>query len=165
MYFRLHPDAQKWFSNLKNAEGTFTIGFDFLYACFLVGIASGKIGDTPTSGDLIDYFPDKYKPSRSTIIGSLICAELSRLGVDVTEKEEVENQIEHLVKMDSPSKLSDRGVQQFNAYAAGGYEYLVQKAGNKPELPEEFLLDLLEFIDTEVSASDRWDEYEWPLKT
>lgn len=165
MYFRFREDARNWFNKLYRSrpgdKHPFTTTFDFYYLCALAGIASGKRTPPPGgwsegSTDLTDSFPDQYKTHRGLIIGLLLSTELSRLGIDSSEKDEVKGKLNEIIESDSPSKLSDLGVRRLNEYSSGGYELLVEKMGRKPEFAEDFLLDLLDEIDFAVEESTVW---------
>lgn len=160
MYFRLRKDAKSWFGRLLDNSDVFETQFDIYYYLAVAGMSAGKRSVPPggwaSTGDLVDNFPSAFKASRSLVIGLLICSELSRLGVDVAEKKEVQEKLNALIDPESPSKLTDHGVTALNEYASGGYEYLVQQLGAKPDYPEEFLLTFLDEIDGAVKESDRW---------
>jgi len=165
MYFKLRDDARSWFSKLcKSKLGDkepFTTAFDFYYLCALAGIAGGKPKTPPDgwsqgAGDLVDYFPAEYKSHRGMIIGLLLTAELARMGIETTEKEEVKAKLNDIIDPDSPSKLSDSGVRRLNEYSSGGYELLVEKLGRKPEFPEDFLLDCREEINIAIEENMAW---------
>lgn len=160
MYFKIRRDAQKWFENVEG-KGPFNTAFDFYYLCALAGIASSS-SDAPESGwsegakDLIERFPGDYKPSRSMIIGLLISAELNRLGIGSNEKEEVKSKLDDIIDTESPSKLSDRGVERLNEYASGGYKEIMKRMSRKPQTPEDFLLNFLDEMEIMIDESNLW---------
>jgi len=165
VYFQLRDDARDWFSKLcKSKLGDkepFTTAFDFYYLCVLAGIAAGEPTTPPDgwsqgAGDLVDYFPAEYKSHRSMIIGLLLSAELGRLGIATTEKEEVKAKLNEIIDSDSPSKLSDMGVRRLNEYSSRGFELLVEKLGRKPEFPEDLLLDCMDEINIAVENNAKW---------
>ena len=73
------------------------------------------------------------------IIGLLIKAELKRLGIQSTEKDQVYNLLTSLVDPDSQTKLTESGVNKLNEYASGGYDVLSEELPSKPYSVEEFL--------------------------
>lgn len=160
MYFRMRRDARNWFDNLEGEE-PFDTAFDFYYLCAVAGIASGKRTGPPEgwskgAGDLVDYFPKQYKSRSSMVIGLLLSAELARLGIEATEKEEVEAKLNNIIAPNSPSNLSDAGVHRLNEYASGGYELLVEKLGRKPKFSEDFLLAFREELASAVEENATW---------
>ena len=70
----------------------------------------------------------------------------------MSDKREVNSTIAQLVSPEAPNFLSDDGVREFNRYANGGYEVLVQWFDDKPRTLETFLRAFKQKIDGAVPA-------------
>ena len=57
----------------------------------------------------------------------------------MAEKKSVHAAISHLVQPEAANHLSDDGVREFNKYAHGGYEVLLEWFDDRPRSLESFL--------------------------
>ncbi|MDP2398359.1 MAG: hypothetical protein Q8M53_08405 [Burkholderiales bacterium] len=139
MPFRIREDARKWFKDLR--EDGFSTDFDSFYFCFIAGISKSQKRDVPISetGELVDYYPDRYRDRGRLLVSLFLASELRALGVGMTEKKIVHSEISRLVKPDSPSYLSDDGMKEFNKYAFGGFDILIEWFDDRPRNLETFL--------------------------
>lgn len=146
MEFRIRKAARKWFKdirhNLTAPPGTPSApDFDAFYFCFIAGIAERRKAEAKTSetAELVDDFPGPYRSRGRLLVGLFLSRELEDLGVDLTEKQTVHAQISRLVKPEASNFLSDEGVREFNKYAHGGYEVLLDWFDDRPRALETFL--------------------------
>ena len=138
--FRLRLDAQQWFKNLRD-QGVFKVDFDAFYFCFIAGITTRRKESVPLeeTAELVAYFPDRYASRGKLLIGLFLKSELELLGVSLDERREVHSTIAKLVTPEAPNFLSDYGVREFNRYAHGGYEQLIEWFDDRPRSLETFL--------------------------
>ena len=156
--FRMRQDAENWFSNIKDQKPIQT-KFDRYYFCLMLGLAKGRKSSPVNSSDatdFVDYFVNDYKDSQRLIIGLLIRAELSRLGINVTEKDAVRKLFIDLVNPSSPNHLTDLGMDRLNEYSSGGYDYLAEKLDSKPHHVEEFLRTYAKLLKQAVDQNPDW---------
>lgn len=146
MPFRMRRDCDQWFQNIYKPP--IDTGFDYFYLCFMLGVAAERRSD-PAPGsayDLTQDFVGQFKPYQRLIVGLLVRSELGSLGVSVKEKENVRKVLNNLLDPMDSSNLTDHGMNVMNAYASGGYEYLVQKLGSKPYHLEEFVRTYIKLL-------------------
>ena len=148
MEFRIRKDARDWFKSIKNdlvvPPGTNTQpapDFDAFYFCFIAGIAEMRKKDATTgeTAELVENFPGPYRSRGRLLVGLFLSRELESLGVTLTEKSTIHAQIARLVQPGAPNFLSNEGVREFNKYAHGGYEVLLDWFDDRPRALETFL--------------------------
>ena len=161
MPFRLHRDAQAWFSHLKKDFGKGDAGtpeaplFDMYYLCLMAGLAAGEPRPDVLAADtteLVDNFPGDYRDRGRLIIGFFLSRELRQLGIQLTERKALHATISRLVDPHSPSRLSDEGMKRMNQYAHGGFDVLAARFDDKPRHLETFLpmyVDLIREVNDE----------------
>lgn len=138
--FRLRLDARQWFKELRDQKA-FKTDFDAFYFCFIAGVTTKRkeaVSQEETA-ELVSYFPDRYTSRGKLLLGLFLKSELEILGVSMDERRDVYSTISRLVTPEAPNYLSDEGVREFNKYAHGGYEQLVEWFGDKPRSLETFL--------------------------
>ena len=70
------------------------------------------------------------------LVALFLASELKELGVSLSEKRDVHAAIARLVTPESTNVLSGEGVREFNKYAHGGYEVLLDWFDDRPrDLP------------------------------
>lgn len=138
--FRLRLDARQWFKDLRD-QRVFKTDFDAFYFCFIAGVTVKRKEAVPLdeTAELVAYFPDRYNSRGKLLVGLFLKSELETLGVSMTERREVHSAIAHLITPESPNFLSDEGVREFNKYAHGGYEQLIEWFEDRPRSLETFL--------------------------
>lgn len=136
--FRLREDARKWFSDIR---ANFTADFDSYYFCLMAGIACGRKETVPQqdTAELVDNFPGRFRNRGKMLVTLFLSKELQLLGIDTSEKAAMHAAISRLVLPGSPSSLSEAGVKEFNRYANGGFEVLLDWFDEKPRSLEAFL--------------------------
>ena len=157
--FRMRQDAEDWFSNIKEQKPIQT-KFDIYYFCLMIGFASGRYS-TPIVKckqvtDFVDNFVKDYRPYQTLIIGLLLRAELSRLGIGIKEKEEIIKILLDLVDPKNITQLTDQGMDRTNEYASGGYDYLAEILDSKPYRVEEFLITYTNILTEAVNNNSKW---------
>lgn len=139
--FRVRKDALTWFRDLYK-DGSFEIGFDAFYFCFIAGITAKKKQSMPIdkTEELVDYFPSKYRSRGSLLIALFLMCEFEMLGVTLSERAAVHSTIGNYVSPDARNNLSDDGVREFNMYAHAGFEVLIDWFDlDRPRTLETFL--------------------------
>lgn len=139
MPFRIREDARAWFKDLR--QGSFATDFDSFYFCFTAGIASRQKSDASSNvtAELVDYFPDRYKERGKLLVALFLRREIESMGVSTDEKEAVHSVISKLVRPESPNYLSDEGLREFNRYANGGFDVLLDWFDDRPRTLATFL--------------------------
>lgn len=141
MPFYLRDDTESWFVHIKDQRPLET-KFDIYYFCLMLGIARARKSspaDRSATTEFQKNFVKSYIPVQKLIIGLLIKAELQRLGIESTEKDQVYNLLSSLVDPESQTKLTEAGINKLNEYASGGYDVLSEELPSKPYSVEEFL--------------------------
>ena len=137
--FRIREDARQWFKELR--ERSFKTDFDSFYFCFMAGITAKRKVSTPQdqTAELVAYFPDRYSGRGKLLVALFLTRELEQLGVTMSEKTAVHSAIANLVSPEAPNFLSDDGVREFNKYAYGGFEVLLDWFDDRPRSLESFV--------------------------
>lgn len=153
MDFRLSPEAESWFSNLKS-QVPFKTKFDMYYFCLMIGMAAGRKSE-PTGAEFVDHFIDDYRPSQKLICGLLTAIELRLHGIDIGDRAEVRRIIAELFDPSAPTGLSEEGMRNLNRYAAGGFALLAE-ARAKPHHADEFVADYLMLLKEVAEEKGFW---------
>lgn len=149
MDFAIRKDARDWFKDIRD---DLTLDFDAFYFCFVAGITEKRKKEV-TAADtaaLVENFPGPYKNRGRLLIALFLSRELDYLGVTMHEKETVHAAIGDLVDPNAANYLSDNGVREFNKYAHGGYDVLLDWFDDRPRSLETFLRRFHREIDTRV---------------
>ena len=146
MDFAVRKEARDWFRDIKSdlvaLPGTVSApDFDTFYFCFIAGITASRKKDVPIAdtASLVENFPGPYKNRGRLLVALFLSRELELLGVAMTEKRAVHAAISRLVRPEAPNYLSDDGVREFNKYAFGGYEVLLDWFDDRPRSLDTFL--------------------------
>jgi len=162
MPFRLSTDSEKWFKDLgKTSKGGFQTDFDAYYFCLIAGLTSGWKKSLPVSEtrELVEYFPDRFKTRGKLIVALFLCRELNELGVQFKEKRAIHAAVSKLINPESPSKLSDEGMKEFNKYAHGGHEVLTEWFDERPRSLDTFLRLFKVKLDQELNKKENsWNK-------
>ena len=126
MGFKLPKEAREYYKSIDQKEKKFKLIFDKYYMCLIMGLNNKKLGrqDEYESADFIEGYPQPYLEKSHLIIGLLINAEMERQGIDAEDRSSVENLILQLIDTDSSTKLSEKGMELLNRYAAGGMDII-----------------------------------------
>ncbi|MDC0453363.1 hypothetical protein OAL95_01245 [Alphaproteobacteria bacterium] len=136
MPFKLHPEAEYYFKNIKikktskvnSAESISTL-WDMYYLCLIIGM---KIDDSldpdlqekiKSNQVFIKKYVKEYENIKFIIISLLIKAESKKLGIDMSEKEHVIKLIENNTSAEYPY-ISALGANSLNQYHYLGFEHL-----------------------------------------
>ena len=138
--FRLRLEARQWFKELRDQKAIKT-DFDAFYFCFIAGVTTKRkeAASPEETAELVAYFPDRYSSRGKLLLGLFLKSELEVLGVSMDERRDVYSTISRLVTPEAPNYLSVEGVREFNKYAHGGYDQLIEWFGDKPRSLETFL--------------------------
>ena len=138
MGFELRQDARKWF---KDIEKDYPDLFDLYYLCLIPGFITKRRNTEVNSDNVKEItrdFPGAFRSRGKLLVGLLIDTELSRIGIDLSERTSVYNRISELV-VTTPPYLSDKGVKLMNQYAHGGFDVLCEHMEERPKLIETFV--------------------------
>jgi hypothetical protein len=150
--FRIRENARDWFKDLR--AKSFKTDFDSFYFCFIAGITAKRKQSVPLddTAELVSYFPDRYSGRGKLLVALFLTRELEQLGVTMSEKHAVHSAIAKLVSPETPNFLSDDGVREFNRYAYGGYEVLLDWYDDRPRSLETFLRTFKRKVDGILSV-------------
>ena len=153
--FRLRLEARRWFKDLRDRR-EFEIDFDAFYFCFIAGVTTMRKERVPLdeTAELVAYFPERYNSRGRLLVGLFLNSELNVLGVSMDERREVHSAIAHLVTPEALNFLSDEGVRQFNQYAHGGYEQLIEWFEDRPRSLETFVRSFKRKIDQSIEDKE-----------
>ena len=161
MDFAIHEDARAWFRDIKSdlaaLPGTVRApDFDAFYFCFIAGLTATRKKDVRSTETvtLVENFPGPYKNRGRLLVALFLSQELNCLGVTMSEKKAVRVAISRLVQPEVPNYLSDDGVREFNKYAFGGYEVLLDWFDDRPRSLETFLRAFKRKIDEATKQPD-----------
>ena len=138
MGFELRQDARKWF---KDIEKDYPDLFDLYYLCLIPGFVTRRRNTEVNSDNVKEitrYFPGAFRSRGKLLVGLLIDTELSRLGIDLSERTSVYSRISELV-VTTPPYLSDKGIKLMNQYAHGGFDVLCEHIEERPRSIETFI--------------------------
>lgn len=138
MDFAIRKDARDWF---KVIRADLTLDFDAFYFCFIAGVTATRKKDVPAADTaaLVENFPGPYKNRGRLLVALFLSRELDYLGITMSEKKAVHAAIARLVDPNATNHLSDDGVREFNRYAHGGYDVLLDWFDDQPRSLETFL--------------------------
>jgi len=138
--FRIRKEAREWFQPLRHNE-LMALDFDPFYFCFIAGVVQRRKRDAASeeTAELVPYFPGKYRPRAKLLVGLFLKQELAMLGLKMTERASVHSAIANLVRPDSPNHLTESGSKEFNKYAHGGFDVLLDWFDDRPRSLENFL--------------------------
>jgi hypothetical protein len=157
--FRLRQDTEDWFLHIKDRKPIQT-KFDIYYFCLMMGFASSRYSNpAKKSSDYTDFvrnFVEDYRPYQTLLIGLLLRSELSRLGIDINEKDEIRKLLLDLVDPNTQTNLTDKAMDRMNEYASGGYDYLSEQLESKPYHVEEFLITYARLLKEAVDNNPKW---------
>ena len=107
----------------------------------MLGLHDGKLGDTGRleSDSFYSNYPDSYKGQAELIAGLLVDAELRRLKIGPDDREDIEQQMVHLLDLSSLTRLSVVGDGLLNQYAVSGFDRL-RDGMMPPDNLEDFLV-------------------------
>lgn len=151
--FRLRKEARDWFKDLRDREKSFKIDFDSYYFCFLAGIAFPRKRTADDAADLVDHFPANYGPRGKLLVALFLTAELKALGLAFNEKKAVHSAISRFVDPNAPHHMSEEGIREFNKYAHGGYEVLLEWFEDRPRSIDTFLRLFKTKLDEHLGSS------------
>lgn len=147
MRFKISKNAQKFFGNIMNLEGShavndpqkFNTQFDVYYCCALIGMAAVQRDDSTSElSDLTENYPKPYVDFRAQIAGLLVATEAKRSGINMNSTRLEEVMLKYLSNDDT--MLSEEGVKALNAYSLKGYHLIHEyPLVDKPASREEFL--------------------------
>jgi hypothetical protein len=142
-------DYYKAVNNRKDQGPKYTIMFDLYYLVLMMGLNNRKLGgpDQIKNAPFIDYYPEVYRDKAELIAGLLIDAEMVRKGIKPDDRKSVEKLMLQLIDHMSVTKLSQKGIELLNLYAAGGTNFIYDNISITHEL-ELFLVNYFELINT-----------------
>lgn len=150
MAFRIKTEAKNWFKDIRSKYE-----FDYYYLSLMAGLAERRKSEVPQSEttEIVQDFPGDYRTRGRIIIALFIRTELEEMGISLTERSVLNQNIGRLVDPHSPNRLSNEGEREMNKYANGGFEVLTEWFEDRPRTMEAFLPLYKRKIDAAIAAS------------
>lgn len=147
-------DAWGEYLTKKGDRGSpFDTMFDVFYLFFITGIgANRRHAGTAEFVDLVDRYPSAQQQYSFLYAGIVLLTDIASSGIPV-DKLFVQKKVELLLS-DDRTRLSPDGYSLVNEYAAGGYEFVVEVMGKRPETPVDFLLRYNEVVLPKLFSSN-----------
>ena len=138
MDFAVRKDAREWFRDIR---GDLDLEFDIFYLCFVAGTATLRKRDFPAAetDSLVENYPGQYKTRGRLLLALFLSRELDYLGITVEQKAAMRSAIARLVDPSAPNYLTEEGVREFNRYAHGGFDALLDWFADRPRALHTFL--------------------------
>lgn len=150
MGFKLPKQARNYFKYIDElGTNRFKYLFDKYYLCLMLGLDYGMPGkeDEVEKEDFIDRYPEQYVDKGDLILGLLISTEMERKGINVEDRASLEKLMLGLIDINSSTKLSEKGMELLNLYAARGMSIISEKIPKTKEL-EVFLVHYYKLINS-----------------
>ena len=159
MSFRMRGEVEDWFRHIFK-QGPIQTKFDLYYFCLMMGLAEGKTEPAASAVEFVTYFVGDYKQSQRLILGLLILAEINRLGLEVTDRKEVQSLINRYLDPANPAQLKEEGFTRLNDYANAGFSIIAEALdGAKPYQVETFLQWYARELNKRIEANPAWKAY------
>jgi len=158
MSFRMRPEVDEWFKHIFK-QGPIQTKFDLYYFCLMMGLAAGKSESVPSAVEFVQNFVGDYKGVQRLVLGVLIIAEMSRLGLELNDRKEVQDLIAKYLDATDVTHLSVAGFERLNEYSHGGFNIIVESAGSKPYHVEPFLQLYVKELRKRIDDSKSWDAF------
>ena len=154
MDFAVRKDARSWFKDVRSELG---LDFDIFYFCFIAGVAARRKAEIAAAetDSLVENYPGQYRRRGRLLLALFLSRELEYLGVTVQEQAAVRGAIGRLVEPAAPNQLTDEGVREFNKYAHGGFEVLLDWFDDRPRSLQTFLRAFRLRVDSAASSEAR----------
>lgn len=153
MGFKLPKEARSYFKLIDDrSNNKFKILFDRYYLCLMAGFSCKTLGkqEEIENADFLDSYPELYVDKAELIAGLLINSEMERQGIDSTEQKSVENLILQVIDNNSSTKLSNKGLDLLNCYAASGMNFIRDNIPKTSEL-ETFLVYYQQLLNPKIT--------------
>lgn len=149
MGFKLPKETREYFKYIDLKENNFKMIFDKYYLCLMIGLSEEKLGkqEEIEGADFIESYPQAYADKAPLITGLLINAEMNRQGINSEDRFSVEGLILNLVDNNSSTKLSEKGIELLNSYAAAGMNKIKEKITQTGDI-ETFLVHYYRLINS-----------------
>ena len=151
-YFRMAADTQKWFAPAFADDGPLTTEFDKYYLCLLIGLQSTRreVLDANAKG-FIEYWISDYQGVRELMLGLILKAELDSHGIQVTERDAVQQTCKRLFTHEDETQLTGEGMNVANAISYGGFKTLEESwpDNSSPRSQVELLTHVADLLATQ----------------
>lgn len=156
MAFKMRAEVDDWFRNIFK-KGPIQTKFDLYYFCLMAGLAEGKTEPAVNATEFVDSFVRDYQPNRRLILGLMILAEAARLGLNTSDRAEVEKLMKKYLDAAHPAQLTELGFECLNDYAQAGFIAISEALqGNKPHQVETFLHWFSRYLVKRIAENPFW---------
>lgn len=159
MSFKMLKEAEHYYGMVEGRRdqgAKYKVKFDFYYLCLMAGLHFRELGDQQQEEELkkvnyfVDYYPEVYRDKVDLIAGLLIDAEMERKAILPADKKGIERLMLDLIDHMSVTKLSAKGLELLNIYAAGGFNRIKDEIPPTSEL-EVFLIKYHKLLNLHAS--------------
>jgi hypothetical protein len=159
MSFKMRGEVEDWFKHIFKT-GPIQTKFDLYYFCLMMGLATGKTEPATNAVEFVGYFVGEYKQAQRLILGLFVLAETNRLGLDVSERKEVQSLINTYLDPANPAQLKEEGFARLNDYANAGFSVIAEAMeGTKPHEVETFLQWYSRELSNRIESNPAWKGY------
>jgi hypothetical protein len=151
----MRPEVDEWFKHIFK-QGPIQTKFDLYYFCLMMGLATGKSEAISSAPEFVQNFIGEYKGVQRLVLGVLIIAEMSRLGLELNDRDEVQDLISKYLDATDVTQLSAAGFERLNDYSHGGFNVIVESAGSKPYHVEPFLQWYVKEFQKRIDENKNW---------
>ncbi len=152
--FRMRAEVDQWFKHIMNT-GPIKTKFDLYYFCLIAGLSKGQSVELVNGQDFNDSFVSEYQSSQRIILGMFLIAEMSRLGIEFDDREEIKVLINKYFQSSTASNLKNEGYSGLNDYANAGFIFLRENY-ESPRRVEDFLQWYVKNISEQVDVCGVW---------
>jgi len=135
----MRSDAERWFRHI-GGKSPLKTKFDLYYFCLMLGLACQRRsnpGEISSAPGFVDNMPEDFRQMQEIIMGILLYVEIARMGVELTEREDVRRILASLV---GTNGISPEGVNRMNEYSSGGFDLLQEHGITEPYEVSEFMI-------------------------
>lgn len=159
MSFKMRVEVDEWFRHIFK-QGPIQTKFDLYYFCLMMGLAEGKSEPATNAVEFVTYFVGDYKQAQRLILGLLVLAEIARLGLEVSDRTEVQSLINKYLDPSSPAQLKEEGFARLNDYANAGFTAIAEAlSGSRPYQVETFVQWYAKELGKRIEANPTWKAY------
>lgn len=158
MSFRMRPEVDEWFKHIFK-KGPIQTKFDLYYFCLMMGLATGKSDSAQSAIEFVQNFVGDYRPVQRLILGVFLIAEMSRLGLELNDRKEVQALINKNLDATDSAHLSSAGFERLNDYAHGGFGVIAESLGSKPYHVETFLQWYAKEFRKRIDENRHWKDF------
>jgi hypothetical protein len=156
----MRDEVEGWFRGIVGSDGPLRTKFDQYYLCLMLGLATGRSDKAANADEFVQYFVSDYAGVGRIIVALLVIAEADRLGIDISDKNDVKKLLNEYLDPTNPAHLSETGFQRLNDYANGGFSVLNEVFPERPRHVDMFLERYSVILKEKTRDSANWSQFQ-----